>query len=305
MIDKVFQYFWRPIEKINGLDDYSINQKVNWIYGLLTVFYGFLFLKCFDAMYKGSVNGMIRLADFYNPKWPIIVFSSITQLETVGLIKVVLFFSILICGLGLFYGIRYRIVRVLVCVGFLLFVALSNSFSKGHGHHLAVWASFFLIFIPSKNQINKSNFVQLFRVIFIIRTFILLTYFSSGCFKIFRLIQHSFEGKMTAIHKFGFANLVAKDWYTTKNETFFGSVIVYNESYIWPIVLLAGFLIELTSIIIIFKPSLDKIWFLLYICLHLGILLALGPNFSDHLFVVALFIGFNVFSQNHRREIMV
>lgn len=305
MIKKAISFYWRAAERLLSPDHNSVTQKVQLIYGLLTVFYGFVFYRSIEAVYKGNFNYLTGMSDQYLPKWPMTILNHIVNLNLEDSIRYVLVFSLCSGLLGFFYGVQNRLIRIFSFIGILLNVALINSFGKGsHAFHLGLIISFFLIFIPSKSnnsiENSESENADLIKIIFTIRNLILLSYFSGGTIKFIRLIQHFCEGKMTAIHKFGFSNLVAKDWYFTGEATMLGPFIVQNESYLWPITLMAGYLIEFLAGAVIFFPKFDRVWFVLFVFLHIGIILTLGPNFVEHLFVVALFIGFSVFSNSEK-----
>jgi hypothetical protein len=129
-----------------------------------------------------------------------------------------------------------------------------------------------------------------------------MIYSSSGAIKLFRIIQFSLQEKLTAFGKNGFSNQIAKDWYYSGEATLLGPLIVQNESWLWPLCYLCGLLFELLSITIIFKPHLDKIWALFAGFFHVGILVTLGPNFINHLFVIILFMGYGIYSLDYSKE---
>lgn len=201
--------------------------------------------------------------------------------------------------IGLVLWKRFKLARIFVFTSFFLYLSLVSSFGKiDHYLHLALIVSFLLIFIPTStsDDLEKLNLQKLF---FGIQTFILLTYFTSGLFKLYGILDQELLALNSALSPDSLALNVGKTSFATTNDNFLQSFILNTPSYLFSVVLVFGYLIEFLSIYVIFKPGLHQLWgLLLIILLHAGILLSVGPDFTNQIFIVGIFILFSPFSKN-------
>lgn len=161
-----------------------------------------------------------------------------------------------------------------------------------------LFVSFLLIFVPSKKNINTSQ-IGILKVFFAVQTLFLLIYFFSGLYKFSGLVSQEMYGMKTALSPDSLAQHVATTIFSFNTTYyFFSSFVLKYQSYFFSVALIIGYFIELLSVYIIFKPKLHRLWGGVLILLHAFILMIFGPDFTLHLFIVALFLFFSPFSDS-------
>lgn len=194
--------------------------------------------------------------DLFEPIWsvrflPIKYWDSVVRIIMLSF----LFFSFL----GVMLWNRYRFIRIGVFLSMFLYVSLISSFGKiDHGMHIMLLALFLLIFIPNEKASENSE-GALLKIFFGIQTLILLTYFSSGVFKFYGLLNQEFLGLNSVFSYDSYAQNICKTSFIYDFNCFFSSFILNHSSFAFSIILILGYSIELLSIYVIFKPKLHRI----------------------------------------------
>lgn len=240
-------------------------------------------------------NVIIESKDLCKPIWSI-QFLSLEYWEvSVRLIMLLfLFFSFL----AIILWEHYRAIRIGVFLSMFFYLSLISSFGKiDHSMHIMLIILFLLIFIPNKSE-SLTNGIDNLKVFFGIQTLLLLTYFVSGFFKFYGIIDQELSGLKSSLSLDSLAQNLSKTSFALDSEFFLSTYILNTSSPIFPIILIIGYFIEFFSIYVIFKPNLHRIWGLLLIGLHAGILLSIGPNFYIHMFAVGIFLLCSPFKED-------
>ena len=163
--------------------------------------------------------------------------------------------------------------------------------------HLMLLSSFLLIFIPNVDHSKEEDKLNLNKVFFGIQTLILLAYFVSGFFKIWGIIDQELGGLTSALASESMGLNLGKTMLASNSTYFLSDYVLNNPSPIFAFLLIAGYLIELFSIYVIFKPHYHRTWGILLILLHVGILLMVGPDFTSQIIIVGIFFVYSPFSK--------
>lgn len=298
MIKTVINTFWQS-SIING-DNFlapnrAINQRIRFQIDIFYFYILFLSISTFSPFNQfPKWDTILNSHHLFEPIWTLKWMSSI---ENWGLcVKLIFCFFLVSSVLGTLVWKRSKLSRTAIFFSFLLYLSLISSFGKiDHYLHLPLICSFILIFVPSSKSNNSIDY-NLPKIFFGIQTIILLTYFSSGIFKIYGILDQELLGLKSALYPDSLAQNLSKTSFASNSECFLQSLILHSPSYFYSIVLVVGFLIEFLSIYVIFRPKVHRIWGLLLILLHAGILLSVGPDFTYQVLVIGIFILFSPFS---------
>ena len=299
MIKTIIKTYWEStiLNGISFLTDQGGN-KIKKAKHLIHLFYFIVLLTSIQTFSSFSQfpewNIILESKHLFEPIWSV-KWISIDKWEICirSIFLIFIFFSFL----GLILWERSRLIRVGVFLSIFFYVSLISSFGKiDHYVHLMVIVSFLLIFMPTKKsgeQIGE-RFLMIF---FGLQSFILLTYFTSGIFKLYGILDQELSGLTSALSVDSLAQNLSKTSFVTNSDYFLSSFVLNNSSYFFSIVLIVGYFIEFFSIYIIFKPNLHKTWGVLLIMLHAGILLSVGPDFTQQILMVGIFLLFSPFSK--------
>ncbi|MEO1628975.1 MAG: DCC1-like thiol-disulfide oxidoreductase family protein, partial [Bacteroidota bacterium] len=241
-------------------------------------------------------NSILDSARLFAPIWSV-GFLPVEYWETC--VQIILL-SFLTCSfLGVVWWDKSRLVRVAVFLSMFFYVSLISSFGKiDHVTHMMMLSLFLLIFLPNEDQTDAAK-AEYLKVIFGIQTLVLLSYFTSGFFKFYGILDQELAGLNSALSPDSMAQNLSKTSFAHSKDYFFSSFVLDNSSFVFSLLLIVGYCVELFSIYIIFKPQLHKIWGLLLIGLHAGILLSVGPNFHFQIITVGIFLLFSPFGEGH------
>ena len=259
---------------------------------LVKIFYFFLFFastQSFSQFYQvPSWHQMQRAESMFQPIWSIFW---ITYLPWKMAVNGVLLFFITTSFAAVLNAVHYRWIRIATFIALLQYVSLNSSFGKvDHYLHAFIAVAFLFIFLPNhttKSARRQTHFLQLF---WGCQLWLLTAYSSSGLFKFLGIGVQLLKGEIHAFHPEALARNVAKGNLNFGNRMFFDTWLLDSPSWLFSAVQLAGYFLELTSIFIIFYPHLHRVWGLLLLGLHAGILLTVGPDFTLHMLVVAILL---------------
>ncbi len=264
---------------------------------LIGVFYLFVFVNAVQTFspYQEFTEWSVLLESqhLFTPIWTMRWFP--TDYWEIGVRSILLFFlgSSL---LGLFLWRRSRIVRASVFVAVFLYLSLVASFGKiDHFMHIMLLVSFLFIFIPNKTE-SASTRLELLKVFFGAQTLVLLAYFVSGVFKLYGILDQEVRGVVSALSPDSLARNLAKSSLASSYDTFFSSLILNHYSYVFSAFMILGFIVEFMAIYVIFKPKLHRLWGVMLMLLHAGIVLTVGPDFTLQMFVVGILLVFSPFA---------
>jgi predicted DCC family thiol-disulfide oxidoreductase YuxK len=298
MIGTLINTFWESTIE-NGRSFLSANsdEKVKRAKLLIGVFYLFVFVNAVQTFspYQEFTAWSVLLESqqLFTPIWTMRWFP--TDHWELGVRSILLFFlgSSL---LGLLFWQRSRIIRVAVFVAIFLYLSFVASFGKiDHFMHVMLLSSFLFIFLPNQTE-SASSKLELLKVFFGAQTLVLLAYFVSGFFKLYGILDQEVRGVVSALSPDSLARNLAKSSLASSYDTFFSSVILYNNSYVFSAFMIVGFAVEFLAIYVVFKPKLHRIWGVILMLLHAGIVLTVGPDFTIQMFVVGILLVFSPFA---------
>ena len=196
---------------------------------------------------------------------------------------------------------QFRMVRVLVFLSLLEFYGLRYSFGKiGHGSHLAILISLFLIFLPQGwNQISQHSKLVKASVIAVFSScqiLIMLTYTMSGIGKVFYALLQGSRGEVNALMPKGLALTIANRLLETGQNSFLGDFFIQNYYAGW-LLMLGAIYIQLFALWAAFRPSLHQVWGLSLIVFHISVYLTMTITFEQNCLWLAIFFLYSPFSQ--------
>lgn len=298
MIKTVVNTFWQS-SIING-DNFLapnriINQRIRFQIDIFYFYILFLSISTFSPFNQfPEWDTILNSQHLFEPIWALKWMSSIENWKLC--VRLIFCFFLVNSVLGTLVWKRSKLSRIAIFFSYLLYISLISSFGKiDHYLHLALICSFILIFVPSSKSSNSIDY-NLPKIFFGIQAIILLTYFYSGMFKIYGILDQELLGLKSALYPDSLAQNLSKTSFASSTDYFLQSMILHSPSYFYSIVLIVGFFIEFLSIYVIFRPKVHRIWGLLLILLHTGILLSVGPDFTYQVIVIGIFILFSPFS---------
>lgn len=302
MIKTIINTFWQS-SIING-DNFLAPKRVNIhrIRFLIDIFYFytlFLSISTFSSYNQfPEWDTIVNSQHLFEPIWSLKWMTSIKNWEL--FVRLILCFFLISSFLSVLIWRRSKLSRIAIFFSLFLYLSLISSFGKiDHYLHLSLLCSFILIFVPSSSNTNSKLKNEIFpKIFFGIQTFILLTYFTSGFFKILGILEQELLGLKSALSSDSLGQNLSKTSFATNLDSFFQSFILNSTSCVFSIVMVFGFMIEFFSIYVIFRPKLHRTWGVLLILLHTGILLSVGPDFTYQIFIIGIFIFFSPFTNN-------
>ena len=183
------------------------------------------------------------------PRWPVFW---LRYVETRTGIALILWFHLL-GGLAAVALSRYRLVRVLVFLSVLEFLAFRYSFgSINHGDHLGLLLSFVLIFLPpgwsSTAAPARSTRAATLLVFSGCQALIMLTYSMSGMWKVGGVVQQALRGEVTYLSPSGLARQVAAKLLSDDSTSLLGPWLVEHYWVGWPLMIGALYLEALRAV---------------------------------------------------------
>lgn len=209
----------------------------------------------------------------------------------------ILLFFISASFVAVWAGTLYRWVRIAAFVALFLYLSLISSFGKiDHYLHAFTIVAFLFIFLPNhRTQLasdHQSQFLQLF---WGCQVWFLATYTSSGLFKFLGIASQLFNEQVHALHPESLARNVAKGNLNFGYRMFFDTFLVDSPGWLFSLLLVGGYLVELLALPVAFYPHLHRIWGMLLIGLHASVLLTVGPDFSLQVLMVGVLLIFSPF----------
>lgn len=294
---KFIDLFWRK-PKYSNQSIFEINHSFEKAHFLLSAFYFLVLFVCFQSFTFNSQfpswSEVIDSEMYFMPNWGS---SWIAYCDWSLAVRAVYIFFLLSSILGVVFWSRSRIVRIVVAFGLYQYLCLISSFGyTDHYLHMMSMAAIVFILLPlNKSVTYKSDFLK---VIFGLQAIILATYSISGFYKLLGLVKQLKRGVASAISPNGMTLQSSKTSYFSGNEYFLQNYLIDHPSYWISTFQIGGILIELVSILILFKIGLHRIWGLILIIFHLAISMTVGPDFSVHALVIALFVLFSPFGSD-------
>jgi hypothetical protein len=192
-----------------------------------------------------------------------------------------------------------RLARALYALGLLEFMALVNSFGKvNHSLHGWLFVALVLVLLPSGPWHERSEAAErreFLTVIWIAQLVILFFYTLTGFWKVRYAIGDFLAGSPNAFGRSGFAYIVADRVLVTSQRTLLGDFFINNATIGW-LSFLATMYFETCSVVIVFRPRVQRLWGIILLVFHLGTQLALGFTFTQNIVLVSLLLIFSPFT---------
>lgn len=261
---------------------------------LVRLFYvlGF-YLHCLQWTHWTTWVGHTRLAAL----WPVAWF------EPLGMTAPVVFMITggLTTALLTAWNPRPRSLRIAAAVFLWLQAAHFNSFgSTMHGWHVFLWTATLFCLLPTRAFAAHQDPIAPphalpprvvrethLRVFWSVQAATLLFYSMSGAFKLAAGVAQALAGEVGTLHPEALARHIAHRLMEgTPAPPPLGPWAVDHPHLIWPCFIAAVYL-ETLSFVAAFRPRLHRLWGLLLIAMHLGVMAMMGIEFSWQI----LFIG--------------
>jgi hypothetical protein len=195
-----------------------------------------------------------------------------------------------------------RLARAAYAFAFLQYMALVDGFDKSRGD-LYAWffVSVVLILLPRGpwRARRRIAYRQFFLTVIWTAQLVLLFFYSlSGLWKIYQGLRDTGAGKTSVFNFSAFSYIVSASLLRTNATTVLGHFLSQHEMYGW--VLLTGTIyLETCSVIIAFRPRLQRLWGLGLIAFHIGTQLAMGFTFTEDIVLLGLFLLCSPFVPDH------
>lgn len=298
-MSRLLSLFWETtIVSGESIFDAQRAEKYERALILVKIYYFLLFyvsLQSFSPFYLvANWHQMSTAQEMFVPLWSA---TWINYLPWEVAINGVLLFFISTSFVAIWAGTRYRWVRIVTFVGLFLYLSLISSFGKiDHYLHAFTIVAFLFIFLPNHRAepaaIHQRQFLQLF---WGCQLWFLATYTSSGIFKFLGIASQFFSGQIHALHPESLARNVAKGNLNFGYRMFFDTFLVDSPGWVFSLLLVGGYLVELLALFVAFYPHLHRIWGMLLIGLHASVLLTVGPDFSLQVLIVGILLLFSPF----------
>lgn len=177
--------------------------------------------------------------------------------------------------------------RALLFMGLLQRAALDNSFGKvDHGFHAWIYVSFVLIFLPDGTLSQLRHSISLRQRYLLVwaggQGMLLMIYSLAGWWKVYFGIQQVLKGQVGVFSLRGFSYMTADRLLQTNSDSVLGPLIIEMPHLGW-LLLVAGIYVELVALVVLFRPSLLRLWGVALAGLHLGSLLVLTVGFESNI----------------------
>lgn len=230
------------------------------------------------------------------PIWPI---SWVGSLEATTASKVVFLFYLASSFFATLFW-RRRIGKIIGFLGILQIHAWDSSFGYMN-HFLYPWlyTSFLFIFLPDthKKGIKLKTRKKFMLVFWGAQALFLLTYTLSGLWKVYWGVRQPIEDQLGSFSAYGFSYQAAAHFLRDNRSFLLTELVINNPIPAW-LFYLGGIYTEFFAIWAAFKPNLHKLWGLLLIGLHVGILFVLGIPFFESIVLLSLLFLNSPFSKN-------
>lgn len=186
-----------------------------------------------------------------------------------------------------------RLVRVLVAVSWLEFLALRFSFGGiNHGEHLGLLLAIVLIFLPAgwSSSATPTRYVRAATLLVFsgCQAMIMLTYTMSGMWKAGGVVEQLIRGETTYLSPSGLAQQVAAKLLSDDATSVLGPWLIANY-WVGPPLMLGAIYLELLALWAVARPSLHRAWGLGLIVMHVSTHLTMGVGFPQNPLWLALF----------------
>ncbi|HET7098665.1 MAG TPA: hypothetical protein VFI61_00285 [Patescibacteria group bacterium] len=221
------------------------------------------------------------------PIWPMSWVGSLPYPEVA---RIVFLFYLLAGFVATLFWSR-RFAKILVFLAIFQIHALDSSFGYiNHFFYLWLYVSFLFMFLPDTPIGKKISIEVIKKFLFVYwasQAVILLTYSFSGFWKIYWGIVAIFQGAIGSFSPYALSTHIAKTTIMEGRAYYFSNFMINNPIFSW-FFFLGTLYIEFFSLWVAFKPNLHKVWGVVLISMHVGILLAMGIPFFESIVILCI-----------------
>ncbi len=197
-----------------------------------------------------------------------------------------------------------RLARAAYTLALLQYMSFVNSFDKvNHDLHGWLFVSIVLILLPRGPWGARRSTAdrQYFLTVFWAAQLVLLLFYSlTGMWKIYSAIDAFAHGHINGFNLSAFSYIVGARLIQTNQDTVLGKFFVHNELPGW--LLFTGTMyLETASLMIAFRPRVQRMWGLGLILFHVGTQLAMGFTFPENIVLVGLLLVCSPFAPDRVR----
>jgi hypothetical protein len=194
---------------------------------------------------------------------------------------------------------QQRLARIFYALALSQYMAFVNGFDKiNHGLHSWLFVSVILIFLPGApwSKIRRAVDRQYFLAVFSLAQFVVLFFYTlTGGWKVYTATADLLAGRVGGFNRSGFSYIVANRLIQTNSQAVLGDFFVQHET-VGCALFVGTMYLETFSVLIAFRPRLQRWWGVALILFHLGTQLAMGFTFPDNVILVALLLVCSPFS---------
>jgi hypothetical protein len=187
---------------------------------------------------------------------------------------------------------QLRLARIAYAFTLLQYMAFINGFDKiNHDFHAWLFVSLVLILLPKGPWVSSRRTAdrQYFLVVFATAQFVMLLFYTlTGFWKVYGATTDFAAGRIGGFNFSGFSYIVANRLVQTSQVAVLGDFFVKHEVYGWALFVGTMYL-ESFSVIITFRPRLQRVWGFGLILFHVGTQLAMGFTFAGNIVLLGLF----------------
>ncbi len=188
---------------------------------------------------------------------------------------------------------QLRLARIAYAFTLLQYMAFINGFDKiNHDLHAWLFVGLILVLLPKGPWVNsrRAAYRQYFLVVFSTAQFVMLLFYTlTGFWKVYTATTSFATGRIGGFSISGFSYIVANRLIQTSQVAVLGDFFVHHELYGWALFCGTMYL-ETFSVLIAFRPRLQRIWGFGLILFHVGTQLAMGFTFSPNIVLVGLLL---------------
>lgn len=254
---------------------------------LIRVFYAFAVFQALADM--DSWSGFIA-RESIDPLWPVFWLGHGDPAD--GILLAILVIH-LISALTALCVPESRAARIFFFIAFFEMLAFRNSFGKiNHWGHLMLLVAFILIFLPkgwasrSLNRMAQAKVIQTMKACLGV---VLVTYTMSGLGKVVVGIGQAIQGEPHALAPDALARHIADRITETGQVGYLAEPFIQHPWLGWPLMLTAIYL-QLSSIFVLFRPELHRIWGSAHLLFHVGVYFTMTISFNESAWMVSLLL---------------
>lgn len=205
---------------------------------------------------------------------------------------------------------RHLLVRLVVFLAIWQVHALESSFGNiNHQWYGWLYTSFVFVLLPigwHRASIAFERARTFLLVVWCAQALVMLTYTLAGMHKWIAVVTQYMAGEIHGLHPYAFAYQSADMVLRLQTEAILAPLVIMHPEWWWPFYV-GFYLIQVTALWVMIRPSLQRTWAFLLIMFHFGTMLTMGITFSQSILLLLVLFFHTPFHQPYRsvRECML